>query len=246
MKLLEVSNYAKYFTIHHLQRQIPVFADLSFSLHAGEFLLVRGPNGVGKSTLLRCLYRSYRPTHGSAIYFHQDGAIDLARAADVDLALLRRTDLGFVTQFLRPRPRVTALELVAEPLLVDGLAAEEAEAGAAEILDAFGLKRDLWSAYPTTFSGGEQQKVNLARALIRPRRLLLLDEPTASLDRATREALGVRLAELKTVGVAMIGVLHHPEDVAGLVDGELPLQPPAHVDPADLVRLQEELDYVAE
>lgn len=231
MQLLDVVDYCKSFTIHHLQRAVPAFAALSFTLNEGEFLLVRGPNGVGKSTLLRCLYRSYRPTGGQANYRSRHGWIDLASAADVDMALLRQDEIGFVTQFLRPRPRVTALELVAEPLLAQGQAQSEAEQAAAAMLDVFGLKPELWSAYPTTFSGGEQQKVNLARALIRPRRLLLLDEPTASLDKPTRTALSARLDELKQAGVAMIGVLHHPEDVAGLVDQELTLSLPTGVAP---------------
>ena len=237
MTMLHVTNYAKHFTIHHLQRTIPVLGELRFTLHAGEFLLVRGPNGVGKSTLLRCLYRTYRPSAGQAIYQSAHGPIDLARAADVDIALLRRSELGFVTQFLRPRPRVTALELVAEPLLAAGEAQDAATAAASRLLDMFGLKAALWSAYPTTFSGGEQQKVNLARALIHPRRLLLLDEPTASLDKETRAALATRLDELKSAGVAMIAVLHHPEDVAGLVDNELHLALPDGVAeiPAEIV-----------
>jgi alpha-D-ribose 1-methylphosphonate 5-triphosphate synthase subunit PhnL len=225
MTLLDVRNYSKYFNIHHLGRQIPVFDQLNFTLDAGQFVLVSGPNGVGKSTLLRCLYRSYRVTSGQALYYSKYGLIDLAKAADIDISLLRKEEIGFVTQFLRPRPRVTARELVAEPLLSTGLTFDEAQAEAEYLLALFGLKSDLWSAYPTTFSGGEQQKVNLARALIRPRRLLLLDEPTASLDKETRQALTVRLGELKDQGVAMIGVLHHPEDVAGLVDAELYLQP---------------------
>ena len=223
MSLLSVKHYSKSFTIHHLEREIPVFENLSFTLQEGQFLLVSGPNGVGKSTLLRCLYRSYRPTAGQALYSSHHGEIDLAKAADIDIALLRREEIGFVTQFLRPRPRVTARELVAEPLLSTGMPFDEAEQQAERLLELFGLKHDLWSAYPTTFSGGEQQKVNLARALIRPRRLLLLDEPTASLDKDTRAALAIRLGELKAQGVAMIGVLHHPEDVAGLVDEQIQL-----------------------
>lgn len=232
MSLLQVTDYVKHFTIHHLGRNIPVLGKLNFTLQPGEFLLVRGPNGVGKSTLLRCLYRTYRPSAGKAIYQSAHGPIDLARAADVDIALLRRSEIGFVTQFLRPRPRATALELVSEPLITAGSDQAEAEKMASTLLEAFGLKQALWSAYPTTFSGGEQQKVNLARALIRPRRLLLLDEPTASLDKETRVALSVRLAELKSQGMAMIAVLHHPEDVAGLVDNELHLALPGLDDPA--------------
>lgn len=223
MKILEVENFSKTFHIHQLSRAIEVFRGLSFTLQRGQFLLVSGSNGAGKSSLLRCLYRTYRPTGGQAVYHSNRGTLDLARAADVDIALLRSEEIGFVTQFLRPRPRVTALELVAEPLLATGLSWQDAHPLASQMLGTFGLKPELWQVYPTTFSGGEQQKVNLARALMVPRRLLLLDEPTASLDAATREALHARLAELKLQGVTMIGVLHHPEDVRDLIDERIQL-----------------------
>lgn len=227
VRLLDVNGYSKVFHIHHLGRQIAVFDDLSFALDAGQFLLVSGANGIGKSTLLRCLYRTYLPTGGQALYHARRGTIDLARAADIDISLLRAEEIGFVTQFLRPRPRVSALELVAEPLLSDPATPyADAIAHAERLLGLLGLKPALWHAYPTTFSGGEQQKVNLARALIRPRRLLLLDEPTASLDRETRAALVARLAELKAQGVAMIGVFHHVEDAAHLIDDTITLRAP--------------------
>ncbi len=223
MRILQVENYSKQFEIHQLERKILVLSNLSFTLVEGQFLLVTGPNGSGKSTLLRCLYRTYRPTGGHALYYSRHGVIDLAQAADIDIALLRNQEIGFVTQFLRPRPRVTALELVAEPLLALGTPFEVATQQAGEWLDAFGLKPELWMAYPTTFSGGEQQKVNLARALIAPRRLLLLDEPTASLDAPTRAALIHQLTHLKSMGVAMIGVFHHLEDIGPLVDCDVAL-----------------------
>lgn len=232
--LLHVEGLAKHFTIHHLGRTIPAFAELHFCLSPSQFLLVSGPNGAGKSTLLRCLYRTYLPTGGRAWFKSTYGRIDLAGAADSDIALLRKEEIGFVTQFLKTRPRVTALELVAEPLLLTGLAANEATQRAQAALDFFGVKPDLWSAYPTTFSGGEQQKVNLARALIRPYRLLLLDEPTASLDLHARQALVERLKLLKTQGVAMMAVLHHAEDAADLIDHRL-----------EIVN-QQETAYVAE
>src|SRR5205085_10505266 len=145
------------------------------------------------------------------LYSAQHGPIDLARAADADIALLRREEIGFVSQFLRARPRVSALELVAEPLLASGTPWDEAIGVAQDTLATFGLKPELWQAYPTTFSGGEQQKVNLARALIRPFRLLLLDEPTASLERNTRTSLTSWIAERKQRRVATIGPCHHPE-----------------------------------
>jgi alpha-D-ribose 1-methylphosphonate 5-triphosphate synthase subunit PhnL len=227
--LLEVEQLAKHFNIHHLGRRIDVFDNLSFDLAPGEFLLVSGPNGAGKSTLLRCLYRSYLPTGGHAYYHSTTATIDLANAADLDIALLRKHEIGFVTQFLRARPRVTALELVAEPLLNTGVELAEAEESARAALDAFGLKSALWTAYPSTFSGGEQQKVNLARALIRPYRLLLLDEPTASLDVGARQALRQWLADLKLRGVAIIAVLHHDEDAGDLVDRRLEITQTATV-----------------
>ena len=224
MRLLTVTNYTKTFYVHHLERAIRAFKALDFSLEQGQFLLVSGQNGAGKSTLLRCLYRTYLPTSGSAIYASAHGEIDLARAADADIMLLRREELGFVTQFLRPRPRVSASELVAEPLFAENMTLEQARPHAEKLLSDFGVKADLWGAYPTTFSGGEQQRVNLARALIAPRRLLLLDEPTASLDATARDALVRRLRELKDQGVTMIGIFHYPEDVRGLIDGEIRLQ----------------------
>lgn len=227
MDILTVTNLTKTFAIHAIERAVPAFADVSFRLRPGELLMVRGPNGVGKSSLLRCLYRTYVPSGGAAIFQSGQGPIDLARAADVDVALLRRSEIGHVSQFLRPRPRVSAIDLVMEPLLDAGVAADAARARAADWLNALGLKQAIWPAYPTTFSGGEQQKINLARALIAPRRMLLLDEPTAALDPQARAALRERIAVLKSEGVAMIGVFHHPEDIAGLVDATIDLRVPA-------------------
>jgi len=223
--VLDVRGLTKGFTMHHLGTQMAAFDDISFQLRAGEFLLLKGRNGAGKSTLLRTLYRSYLPGGGEILFHSSYGVIDLARAADVDISLLRKTEMGFVTQFLTARPRVSAEALVAEPLRLSGIEAPNALDQARHWLDAFGVKRALWAAYPTTFSGGEQQKVNLARALILPQRLLLLDEPTASLDVSARAALIDRLADLKSKGTAMIGVFHHPGDVAELIDREIDLTP---------------------
>ncbi|MEM0950137.1 MAG: ATP-binding cassette domain-containing protein [Pseudomonadota bacterium] len=222
-RVLEVRALTKGFTMHHLDTSMQAFTDVSFTLDGGKLLLLKGSNGAGKSTLLRTLYRSYLAQGGAILFHSSHGVIDLAGAADEDVTLLRRTEMGFVTQFLIARPRVSAEDLVAEPLRVAGYTVEDALAQARSWLDTFGVKQSLWPAYPTTFSGGEQQKVNLARALIQPRRLLLLDEPTASLDIQARAALIERLAELKARGTAMIGVFHHPGDVAALIDHELDL-----------------------
>lgn len=226
--VLQVRGLAKSFTMHHLGRRLAGFSGIDFDVGAGEFLLLSGRNGAGKSSLMRTLYRTYLPDAGQIWLRTGAGArIDLARAADVDVALLRRTEMGFVTQFLTPRPRVTAQDLVAEPLRLAGHGAADARAAAHAALADFGVRRDLWEAYPASFSGGEQQKVNLARALIRPQRVLLLDEPTASLDAGAQAALLARLRALKDAGAALIGVFHHPGDVAGLIDRELALTPPA-------------------
>lgn len=224
-RVLDIRGLSKGFTMHHLDRTMGAFEDVSFTLDVGQFLLLKGRNGAGKSTLLRTLYRSYLVGSGQILFHSSLGVIDLARAADVDVNLLRQTEIGFVTQFLTARPRVSAEALVVEPLRRAGRPLAEAIDEARHWLETFGVKPDLWAAYPTTFSGGEQQKVNLARALILPQRLLLLDEPTASLDVSARAALVRRLVDLKAAGTAMIGVFHHPGDVADLIDMEIDLTP---------------------
>ncbi|NDH25564.1 MAG: ATP-binding cassette domain-containing protein, partial [Rhodobacteraceae bacterium] len=224
-QVLEINKLTKGFSLHHLEKDIPAFEDITFSVAAGEFVLLKGANGAGKSTLLRTLYRSYLPLAGEIRFHSSHGVIDLARAADVDVAHLRRSEIGFVTQFLTARPRVSAEAIVAEPLRLAGWKQEAALDEARKALETFGVKKDLWAAYPTTFSGGEQQKVNLARALILPQKLLMLDEPTASLDANARAALVARLQELKGQGTAMIGVFHHPDDVLHLIDRIVDLTP---------------------
>ena len=227
MTVLDIKGLTKGFSLHHLAKDIPAFEDITFRVAAGEFVLLKGANGAGKSTLLRTLYRSYLPLAGEIRFHSSHGMIDLARAADVDIAHLRRTEIGFVTQFLTARPRVSAEAIVAEPLRLAGWEPEAALEAARKALKTFGVKPDLWAAYPTTFSGGEQQKVNLARALILPQKLLMLDEPTASLDAYARGALVARLHELKDQGTAMIGVFHHPDDVMHLIDRVVDLTPDA-------------------
>lgn len=226
--MLEVRDLEKRFHLHRLGREVVAFRGVSFRLGRGEFLLLEGPNGVGKSSLLKALYRTYRPTAGAILLEDGEGVLDLARADERTVLWARRERVGYVSQFLDPRPRTPALEVAAEPLLLAGVPREEALERARELLLELGLRRELLEAFPTGFSGGERQKVNLARALLRPLPLLLLDEPTASLDPEARAQVRRRLLALKEGGMAMIGVFHHPEDVAGLVDRTLRLEV-AHV-----------------
>lgn len=238
-RILTITGLSKGFVMHHLGQQIAAFGGVDFHVDAGEFVLLKGRNGAGKSTLLRTIYRSYLAEAGQILFQSDHGPIDLARAADVDVLHLRATEIGFVTQFLQARPRVSAEALVAEPLRRAGQPADQALAEARHWLNVFGVKPELWRAYPTTFSGGEQQKVNLARALILPQKLLLLDEPTASLDASARAALVARLADLKARGTAMVGVFHHPGDVAHLIDRTIDLTPDA---PAEVLTEEERED----
>ena len=151
-QVLEINKLTKGFSLHHLEKDIPAFEDITFSVAAGEFVLLKGANGAGKSTLLRTLYRSYLPLAGEIRFHSSHGVIDLARAADVDVAHLRRSEIGFVTQFLTARPRVSAEAIVAEPLRLAGWKQEAALDEARKALETFGVKKDLWAAYPTTFS----------------------------------------------------------------------------------------------
>ncbi|MDW8018304.1 MAG: ATP-binding cassette domain-containing protein [Thermus sp.] len=222
--MLEVWELEKRFYLHRLGREVVAFQGVSFRLKAGEFLLLEGPNGAGKSSLLKVLYRTYRPTAGAIWLQTGQGPLDLAQAGEREVLWARKHWVGYARQFLDPRPRTPALEVAAEPLLWAGLPREEALARARELLLELGLREELLEAFPTAFSGGERQKVNLARIFLRPLPLLLLDEPTASLDPGARKAVRARLWALKEQGVAMVGVFHHPEDVAGLVDRSLRLE----------------------
>ena len=216
--MLSVQGLSKTFRLHRLGRDLTLFAGVEFTLRRGEFLLLQGQNGVGKSSLLKCIYGTYRPSAGKILLETPKGLVDVVQSGPRTLLWLRRHVVGYVSQFLEPRPRTTVLEVVMEPLLEGGVGEGEAKRRAGQALEALGLDPRLFQVYPTSLSGGERQKVNLARALVQTYPLLLLYEPTASLDLGAREALRERLLELKVQGVAMVGVFHHPDDVRGLVD----------------------------
>lgn len=226
--LLAVHGLSKSFTLHQQGRRIVGVQGLSFAIEPGTLVALTGPSGCGKSTVLKCIYRTYRPDGGRIELAGRDGAppLDLASCDEHAVLAVRRTRLAFITQFLHCLPRQSALDVVAAPLLARGLPRDEARARAAERLAALGIARRLWDLPPATFSGGERQRVNIARALVAEPELLLADEPTASLDRASallvEEALRARRA-------AVLAVLHDPAQVARLADRVVAISPP---DPA--------------
>lgn len=206
-------------------RCLRALEEVSFVMDSGDFLGVVGRSGSGKSSLLRCLYRRYMPSSGRILYASQEGLeTDLAVAADREILDLRRQELGYVSQFLRAIPRTPALDVVAEPLLERGEHAERARERAASTLDTLGIPEQLWDVYPATMSGGEQQRVNLARALISSPRLLLLDEPTSALDPETRTLAIEAILKLKHEGTTMIGVFHEAHSLASLADTVLAME----------------------
>ncbi|MPZ99174.1 MAG: ATP-binding cassette domain-containing protein [Dehalococcoidia bacterium] len=218
--LLSVAGLSKSITLHILQGKVVTpLRDITFDLYPGEFLGIVGPSGAGKSSLLKCLYRTYVPTSGSMRYRTEAGEmVDLATAEEREMIALRRREIRYVSQFLKPPPRVEAADVVAAPLAAAGIEQREARARADGMLERLGLPDSLRSSFPSLFSGGEQQRVNVARALVSPPRLLLLDEPTSALDSENRARVLELLLEAKRDGVAMLGIFHDTEMLEHLAD----------------------------
>ncbi|THK39391.1 phosphonate C-P lyase system protein PhnL [Ensifer sp. MPMI2T] len=209
---LVVSEVAKSFTMHLRDGvRLPVVANVSFSVKAGECVVLGGPSGVGKSSILKMLYGNYGVDEGQILMEHDGRLVNLTTAEPRMVLEVRRTTLGYVSQFLRVVPRVSALDIVAEPLQARGVAAGEARERAAELLSKLNLPKELWALPPATFSGGEQQRVNIARGFITDHRILLLDEPTASLDAKNRAVVVEMIAEKKAEGTALVGIFHDEE-----------------------------------
>jgi alpha-D-ribose 1-methylphosphonate 5-triphosphate synthase subunit PhnL len=209
---LVVSDVAKTFTMHLRDGiKLPVVAGVSFSIRAGECTVLGGPSGAGKSSILKMLYGNYAVDEGQIIVRHDDGLIDLATASPRTVLAVRRQTIGYVSQFLRTVPRVSALDVVAEPLVERGEDREAARGKARALLAQLNLPEKLWALPPATFSGGEQQRVNIARGFISELPILLLDEPTASLDAANRAVVVELIAEKKRRGTAMVAIVHDDE-----------------------------------
>ena len=197
----------------HLQGgvRIPVLERVDFAVGAGECVALAGPSGAGKSTLMRCLYGNYGAEQGRIHLRHEGRDVELTAADARAMREIRRATLGYVSQFLRVIPRIGALDIVAEPLIARGADQAEARARAEELLLRLNLPPRLHHLPPATFSGGEQQRVNLARGFAPGYPILLLDEPTASLDAANREVVIALIAEAKAAGTAIIGIFHDAE-----------------------------------
>ena len=206
---LVVSDVAKSFTMHLRDGiTLPVVQGVSFSIRAGECAVLGGPSGAGKSSILKMLYGNYAVDEGQIIVQHGNGLIDLASASPRTVLSVRRQTIGYVSQFLRTVPRVSALDVVAEPLVERGEDRETARAKARALLAQLNLPEKLWALPPATFSGGEQQRVNIARGFITEHPILLLDEPTASLDARNRDVVVELIDAKKTAGVALLGIFH--------------------------------------
>ncbi len=224
--MLHADALAKSFTLH-LQGgvRIPVLANVGLELRAGECVVLSGPSGVGKSTLMRSLYGNYRAETGRILIRHRDAMVDLASADPRTILAIRHDTLGYVSQFLRVVPRVPALDVVAEVLIGRGATQDAARHIATDLLQRLNIPRRLHALPPATFSGGEQQRVNLARGFIGGHPVLLLDEPTASLDAENRAVVVAMINEAKTSGTAIIAICHDIEVRDAIADRLFPLMP---------------------
>jgi len=218
---IEVNDLTKTFTLH-LQggSRLPVLRGASLAVHAGECVALTGPSGAGKSTLMRTLYGNYLPQSGRIVLRANGFETDILAAGPRAVAALRRGTVGYVSQFLRVIPRVSARDVVADPLRANGVAEAEAAARADALLARLNISERLRKIPPATFSGGEQQRVNIARGLAWPYPILLLDEPTASLDPANRDIVVAMINEAKARGAAIVGIFHDAEVRARVADRE--------------------------
>ncbi|MVW70811.1 phosphonate C-P lyase system protein PhnL [Bordetella sp. 15P40C-2] len=224
--LVQVAGLTKMFTLHNQGAiQLPVLNSVDFHVESGECLVLSGPSGTGKSTLLRCLYGNYLATRGSIRVRDGDQWCDLTTAPEHQILRLRRHVIGYVSQFLRVIPRVTTLDIVAEPLRDRGVDADTARDEAAVLLRRLNVPARLWDLPPATFSGGEQQRVNIARGLVGGHPVLLLDEPTASLDADNRAVVVSLLREAVAAGRCLIGIFHDEAVRDAVATRVLPIQP---------------------
>ena len=241
--LLSVENLEKTFCLHLLKGiRVEAVQSLSFQLQQGEFGVLVGPSGAGKTTVLKCIYRTYLPTGGTIRYQCSDNSIvDLATCSEQMVLEIRKTEIAHVTQFLRCAPRVPAEEVVSYPRMTQGISQKEAVEEARELLQRFAIPEKLWQAYPITFSGGEQQRINLARAIVQRPRLLLLDEPTASLDSRAIERFLAALESIRKKGTTCLGIFHNQDMVRSLATQVIEVRPLSgvYIDRAEITHFRQ-------
>lgn len=210
--MIDIQQAEKTFTMH-LQGgiELPVVSGVTFQVEPGECVVLSGPSGAGKSSILKMIFGNYRCDGGRIGIRHQGALVDLARAEPRQILSVRRATIGYVSQFLRAVPRVATIDVVAEPLISNGMARPEARERAGQLLRRLNIPERLWALPPSTFSGGEQQRVNIARGFISDLPILLLDEPTASLDAANRAVVVELIDQKKPADVAMVAIVHDDE-----------------------------------
>jgi len=225
-KILTIVDLQKRFELHILnEKSIEALHQVSFEMDEGEIIGLTGKTGSGKSTLMKCIYRTYLASEGNILYTTSRGeTVDLATATEHEIIRIRRTEMTYCSQFLQVIPRVPALDVVASALVSRGSSLEEARKLTCECLERLSLPSDLWDAYPATFSGGEQQRINIARAMISRPRILLVDEPTASLDLKTKDAVIEMLLELRQAGTSIILITHDEHTLQRMSDRSLHLE----------------------
>lgn len=216
--MIEITDVSKSFTLHTQGgARIAVLAKAGLRVAPGECVALAGPSGAGKSTLMRMVYGNYGADAGAIVV----GGVDVVQASPRAVMALRRETLGYVSQFLRVVPRVPTRDVVAEPLRALGVAEAEARDRAEAMLARLNVPAPLWALSPTTFSGGEQQRVNIARGFVHAYPALLLDEPTASLDAENREVVLRLVEEAKARGAAILGIFHDAAARARIADREV-------------------------
>jgi alpha-D-ribose 1-methylphosphonate 5-triphosphate synthase subunit PhnL len=223
--LLTIDGLEKQFVLHGAGgKRIQALTGVSFELEAGVILGLTGQSGSGKSTLMRCIHRTYLPSAGRIHLQAGEVDLDLAVAPEFDVLAARRSVLGYCSQFLRAIPRVPAVEVAAERLIRNGVDRPSALEAARVCLDRLGVPAELWDAFPATFSGGEQQRVNVARSILGRPKLLLADEPTAALDARSKSAVIELLLELRDSGAAIILITHDRDTLSRLASRTLHLE----------------------
>src|SRR5699024_5604003 len=215
--MIKINDFSKSFTIHHLNQTREAVSGVTFDVKKGEFLGIVGESGSGKSTILKSIYGTYKPTTGAVTYASEFfGDVDLHSITDRALIQLRTKEIGYVSQFLKVMPRTTTLELVINSMLEMGVDKDAAAVKAKETLRHFDIPEPLWHNYPNTFSGGEKLRLNIACAVVKNPRLLLLDEPTASLDEKSKLKVRETISKLIDNGTTLIGIFHDLEFMDGL------------------------------